>query len=844
MEHKPYIKVDQAYYGEVQQGHGCISSSIEHQALKTFLTGFTDRPGSLPAGLQMAPYFSGIAYDTYYVFTHTVPDINGRRAGMVLTHALIIKINDLSSINNLETLFNLFKVQLIKAQEKVDSIQLESSTNIDLEVSNSVELYIAQAAKELLTGSHPVIFCGKLESFKKILSVIWKGLPLIFRQKLSFTAGFSETNLDTSKTFIYFQPDLANRLRELPYISDINNGNVDEITAIENFILSPSSTNELNSFITALGVNLDDWSVLQYCAKACNNYQYYVQLPNDTLKQLIRQVAKVSPMVNQGSSIKADLLKELKRRIDIRVESNLKSLRNLPVDAYRSGNSQLEHSVLGLIRDEFKKESNFNTSWVAEFVTAFSKESVDNWCYKAVRNAFIQITSSKTLKEINNIWSLICFSNEAMKATFLFLPTDIYIEKLLIQAWPKSIPKDIAEQFSALAQQNKWFQIHAYLLQVFLGNKEALKRQLILERKFSISSLSGSHLIEKNIEAKDLLSLAMDTEDDFCINAYANRSKMDPTVLEEIMVENNIWLHIWSASLSITNNLQNGIKDLSEKIIAILTQISKGISIPLNIIKLISESSYADISAHSQRISIWKYLPMAEKPKFLHTTANRIITSGDENLVSSILPDHELSRYIKSDQYLTHLMSFPQFDITNVLTVYEIFDDLTDMRLANYIQRSTRINDLQALRLGELILKRGFRKSARQVFENAKSVQSFRFAISKCKSLLDLGMLEKLFYGDVLGELITSETYYKALIELACELYDKGPEDHNIWERAGGDVSKLHQYKTREENWHYAISLLKYGGGGKKITFKSLIKAMQEDYRRNELTKLYNYFNK
>ena len=85
---------------------------------------------------------------------------------------------------------------------------------------------------------------------------------------------------------------------------------------------------------------------------------------------------------------------------------------------------------------------------------------------------------------------------------------------------------------------------------------------------------------------------------------------------------------------------------------------------------------------------------------------------------------------------------------------------------------------------------------------------------------------------------------HKKLTELAINLYKEGPEQRNIWERAGGDISKLTNHVSREENWQKAIDLLNLGGGGNSIKAYTLLEQMQEDYPNNkDLKTLVIYFN-
>lgn len=77
------------------------------------------------------------------------------------------------------------------------------------------------------------------------------------------------------------------------------------------------------------------------------------------------------------------------------------------------------------------------------------------------------------------------------------------------------------------------------------------------------------------------------------------------------------------------------------------------------------------------------------------------------------------------------------------------------------------------------------------------------------------------------------------LEKLLIELYPMGPEDEEIWSRAGGDLSRLQTRRSGKATWHSAIRTLKQGGGGKHISFNSLIDIAVEDFQNHpDLVKL------
>ena len=80
---------------------------------------------------------------------------------------------------------------------------------------------------------------------------------------------------------------------------------------------------------------------------------------------------------------------------------------------------------------------------------------------------------------------------------------------------------------------------------------------------------------------------------------------------------------------------------------------------------------------------------------------------------------------------------------------------------------------------------------------------------------------------------------WRQLEEIFCDLYPAGPQDQDIWLRAGGDISRLRFSGTGRANWFTALRTMRQGGGGAGINQTSLIKtALGEFPHHQELIRL------
>lgn len=73
----------------------------------------------------------------------------------------------------------------------------------------------------------------------------------------------------------------------------------------------------------------------------------------------------------------------------------------------------------------------------------------------------------------------------------------------------------------------------------------------------------------------------------------------------------------------------------------------------------------------------------------------------------------------------------------------------------------------------------------------------------------------------------------RRLGEILSQFYPSGPVHDQIWSRAGGDVSMLSAGGNGRAAWHAAIRMLSLGGGGKDITFATLLENVVLDYPNN-----------
>lgn len=92
---------------------------------------------------------------------------------------------------------------------------------------------------------------------------------------------------------------------------------------------------------------------------------------------------------------------------------------------------------------------------------------------------------------------------------------------------------------------------------------------------------------------------------------------------------------------------------------------------------------------------------------------------------------------------------------------------------------------------------------------------------------LELGGVKHL---DAMPAVAEGSKVWRQLEEILSDLYPAGPQDQELWLRAGGDVSRLRLAATGRASWFAALRTLRQGGGGAGISQNSLIDTALQDF--------------
>ena len=165
------LKLQQAVYGEKDNAHKMITYRGGDKEILQKIYRFTDIPASLPPGTSWKPYFSGLPYKDYYILSKTFSDENAQRKGMVLTHVLLLNLNEIVYCNNLTPLWQMFPND---ATREIENISSEIEIPDHSPQIKNPEKFLDAPIKLLKTPNDelPVIWRGQ-DGFQDLVNILW-----------------------------------------------------------------------------------------------------------------------------------------------------------------------------------------------------------------------------------------------------------------------------------------------------------------------------------------------------------------------------------------------------------------------------------------------------------------------------------------------------------------------------------------------------------------------------------------------------------------------------------------------------------------------------------------------
>lgn len=837
------LQIHQAYFGAVNgTSHGLLVSSVTDSYLRAFLSGFTDRPEALPAGFEITPYLSATTYREYYLLCRTWPDNEAPRLGMVFTHVLILSIQDLPKISELSSILDLLLDKPIPIMQRPTSLNPLSLFTIDCLKHNPVTavpegwLAVINQMIDWHPSLLPIFVLEEGNQFQELLEALWRGLPSTLRVLLEWGIRFTPPNKSNAALpmLISIPIELEDKWRSKSVIKLAADIVKKPETPIEQLILNEDQGQDFLEFINSLDLSLEKFRTLNLCQRAYLQFKSLQTTDIDAgkLLALLRSLRQLQPDPNKAVEIKSTTIKLLAEALPVTGMKEAMGLRNLPITSFPPESQSLERALEQVVINAIEATSpdiDMQKSLLG-YLLDTNPESIEAWWHQTAIKAFEQSLVSESIPIAKVVW-LGVTQNEIIRNYVLSeIPNTENWEHILTKTIPTSLSTNEANSVSSFSAYRNWWDLFAATVAVAFKPVEALRKQVEAEKQLNIQKSPRVNKLAKQVPDSELVKLAVELPTPQLLELAGEVCGRKPKLLVSIDACQQSWRTIWSISLNYTNSITVGLPNPPETISTFLTEVANGRANDTQPLELIAESTYANILHLPERAAMWDKLPNKLAHKFIATTLEALI---EEILADKWIGDIDpvLVTKARSVEFIGKFLGQKREDPAAVLSVNDVLHNLTDSYLKDYINNLSAINGFTAARLGRLIDIQRWKLSANALLSKAKSNTDFRPALYECADMFN--RLTKFINHQLFGRQATINDAWNALEELMADLYEAGPDQDHVWKRAGGEVAKLSNAKSRRAQWTEAIGLLRHGGGGKKISAASLINTALDDYKGN-----------
>ncbi len=812
------MRLEQAIYGASKGGHAMIAASGLHD-IAIELTSRLDLPDTSPFGVTWSPYLTGFPFGKYYVLARTMADEHAPRTGMVFSHALIASLDSMIAFGRLKRLVELLLTEPSPVTT-LPPIDIEP-TDQALEELDDEQL----AVVNLLVSStrKPVVRLGYLE-FDRLVCQIWQRFWPTIRRQFAFRLSFGPSDLVESPvpSLVCTPVNLAMRWSGYPIVA-LDTGR-DALTPAGALLAARESGETIRQLAQALAIELTSFGQLTLLDKfhSLSENGETSFATNLAKLRLVEVLAGGEPKHAIG---RRDLLTAIVDELPNARAQQIRALRNLTLTSFE------EPETLWHVVREWTSRYSFPAEDDAECVElicdAYDPEKATQLWGTAIKTG---LESAK--QDVHGgfgaaFWRYTAIVAPAkFESLFKALALQPSQEINLIARAPTAIPNEIAKHLLLATPGKRLFKLHAVIACLHLDPMEAARAQLRVEPPSADITTLGLAL--KKAVPKELVSIALSLEDKRLIALAAESAAANLSALSDIQILDTASQEIWVRTLELNRQAWQGPKAPAAAMNQLLDKMLDGTRAETRLITLLSETPLADLRGYKRRPELWSVLTGPTKHRLLTVTAEQWLNNMDSE--EPVVLEQELQRQILDSPTFRHrLTNLISRNFNNVVRLLPQLTLLDDQAFASLSPAFTagRLTINQAGTLGLIINARGWSLTADSLAQLARQGRDdLRPALRECLGLFGFWTRFRLGLGTV-----SSDEKWHELASVCANLYPGGPDDREVWRRAGGDNADLIYHRDGRTRWFDAISKIRRGY---HLRIWTLLSKMRDDFNWND----------
>jgi hypothetical protein len=828
--------IHQAIYGDKSGSYALLKTSladIESAKRICNVTDLLDRPS---IGYLTQPVFRGFAFNNVYIFIKSFPDNDPSvRKGRVLSHTLIVDQNDLHALNNLNDLFSHFLSDPDKNPE-LNPVIIEGKVSVPAKIANRTSREAA-AINGLLNHSsynNTVVWIGE-EGYLSFITQIWSQLKGNLRAKLKLGVGFNPRNVDTQKlNILYVMEEYENRWKASGFCI-VGKEDLGTLESMSSFLLAgyQDKSRPLNDLIKTFGIVPTEIEDFRYLGIAYNHYKNLsTNIDFKSLIALCDLISKFSPDPKIAKTEKNKLLTQVISRIELSSARQILILKNPDWKGFFNAEQLIGDQIV-----DWVMKSLFNLkaddSIASVIAAAFEPENKVQWWKKAFSDGLRTALGKWKSTYAVAVWNWFTEDHDLVKTFGSLIPATAQIETDLVDHWPKPEP-ELAQYIQVFAKDRKWLTLHGLSTLQLHSPEESIKRQLRIDT--DPEHFAALNKMGELIHDKEFIQLTVETGELRLIKIVGAKVARTPSLLNELDIKNIVWRQIWLKAIEYGNKPWDGIKKPIVVLFALFEEILNGEAVEPELLLMLSNSDYNDLSGFRRRVEVWQYLSGNTKSRFLNASTLGCVKLLDKNDIRIDDLEEEIRNRLSDPIVVKQVIDDQTINVTTKIRLFEELPGLRENELL-ILLNTGHFSSGESKRLGKLIHRKRWKKATDTIADKIAIRGDLKPALIECQSLLGFFRKWSLSISGYLSGTVSKEEWWSAFTEQCYNKYPKGPTDKGLWGRAGGENYDLLTMGTGRESWEDAIGKIRDGRAN--VDPQKLLQEMLKDYSfSNELNQL------
>lgn len=815
------MRIEQAVYGEVSgRGHGLRTSSMKNSQVAKVLASRLDLPDSIPPGISnWSPFVRGFPIDDQYVIARTFLDSGASRSGMVLTHALIIRIEDIVHIKDLSFLFESLSTCSAECPESASSLEVSPPPC----KSSSAIGHIATANALLDPARRTPIWLG-VKGFEDLIGSLWKNFWPDLRRTFSFRLSFSPKDIvDDPRPTIVCSPEQQRPLWVNQNVIDQNL--VSPMSESARILCGHADVTPVLELANSLEMKLNSLTTFTRLERlnALTSDDHDV----DRLLSALRLIDGLSKNPEFGKELKTSLISKVSALIPKATPKQLLVMRNLALDGFKNTEqlwNAVEYRILSLDFGEVDDDDLSNL-----FLYSVNPDlAILDW-RESTQAALKTAAHKKPSTLFEGIWRCVPLANDAFSAAISIMPNADGIESLLVSEIPSKLSNSKLSALLAPLLEKQWIVAHGALLASVLSPIEAVEQQLQVGTDSSKDS--GVRAALRFATPTQVLECALKYKDLLLVELASESAVKHPEILLDIQCKDITEQQVWKLSIEKNSALWGSPRDPISARNALLTSLANGGAVDKQLLEVLANTPLANLYAVPEREKLWKILPARTYDRYLQATVIGWLENAEQSVIGDRL-EAELEHAIVCSTALAQSLVKPTVSISTRLSMISSLPSFTEESFISWTRElltSVRtIPNMEAEQLGRLIYSRRWKDAVSHLADrHARNRPDLKPCLTICREFLDWYTTYKLGISKP-----SASDKWNAFERLVCDLYPNGPDTDELWSRAGGKKSDLsNQNQSGSTRWHSALNKVRYGGSLKP---RKLMDTMLDDFPDNE----------